>query len=144
MVVSLQTANASCAISKSLCDIQRSTNGKTEQIKAIKVNALLFESGKRCSIPAHVPERRDWPRYRSKRGAALEWLYRIAKRRAFRAHGFCCAAYVGLWHKADVPSRLLFVRFRGQSGHQPAIGGQSRIMSTRPSVMGPVMSSLPE
>jgi len=34
-------------------------NGKTEQIKAIKVNALLFESGKRCSIPARVPVRRD-------------------------------------------------------------------------------------
>jgi hypothetical protein len=53
------TANPSCAISKSLCDTQRSTNGKTEQIKAIKVNALLFESGKRCSIPARVPVRRD-------------------------------------------------------------------------------------
>src|SRR5262249_49107180 len=35
-------------------------------------------------------------------------------------------------HKADRPSRLLCVRFRGQSGHRPAIGGQSRIMSTCP------------
>jgi hypothetical protein len=54
----------------------RSTNGKTEQIKAIKVNALLSESGKRSSIPARVPGRRDWPRYRSKRGAASERPYR--------------------------------------------------------------------
>ena len=58
---------------------------KTEQIKAIKVNALLFESGKRCSIPAHVPERRDWSRYRSKRGAALERPYRKLSVERFRA-----------------------------------------------------------
>jgi hypothetical protein len=37
---------------------------------------LLFESGKRSSIPARVPGRRDWPRYRSKRGAASERPYR--------------------------------------------------------------------
>jgi hypothetical protein len=34
-------------------------NRKTEQIKAIKVNALLFESGKRCSIPVRRDSSKD-------------------------------------------------------------------------------------
>src|SRR2546428_11957120 len=34
-------------------------------------------------------------------------------------------------HKADVTRRLLFVRFRGQSGPQSAIGRYSRFTSTR-------------
>jgi hypothetical protein len=40
------------------------------------------------------------------------------------------------WHEADLPRCPLSVRFRTQSGHQPAIGEQSRFMSTRPSAPG--------
>jgi hypothetical protein len=48
-------------------------NGKTEQIKAIKVNALLFESGKRCSIrfPHAFPSAATDPDI--VRSAALHW-----------------------------------------------------------------------
>ena len=34
----------------------------------------------------------------------------------------CCGARVRYWHKADKSKRLLFVRFRGQSGHRPTCG----------------------
>ena len=30
----------------------------------------------------------------------------------------CCGALVRFWHKADKSSLLLFVRFRGRSGHR--------------------------
>src|SRR5262249_38713242 len=39
----------------------------------------------------------------------------------------CCDALVRFWHKADIPRCLLFVGFRGRSGHAPIIKfGMSR------------------
>ena len=42
------------------------------------------------------------------------------------------AGNVWIWHDSDLPKRLLFGRFRGQSRHQAAIAEQLRFMSTRP------------
>jgi hypothetical protein len=46
-------------------------NGKTEQIKAIKVNALVFESGKAVRFPHAFPTAATGPDI--VRSAALHW-----------------------------------------------------------------------
>src|SRR6266478_3121227 len=49
------------------------------------------------------------------------------------SHNSAAVRSVAIGTKRTYREDLLFVRFREQSGHQPAIAGPSRFKSTRPS-----------